>query len=66
VNATEIIISLSESRYQKGIVSYLSVLDAQRSLYSAKQALITLQLARIANEVKLYAVLGGGNEPVQP
>lgn len=66
VNATEIITSLSESRYQKGVSSYLNVLDAQRSLYSAKQALVSLQLARIANEVKLYAVLGGGNEPIQP
>jgi outer membrane protein, multidrug efflux system len=60
VNAVEIIYSRSELRYQKGVDSYLSVLDAQRSLYAARQGLVALRLARIVNEVKLYAVLGGG------
>ena len=62
VNAVEIIYSRSEARYRKGIDSYLSVLDAQRSLYSARQGLVALRLARLANEVRLYAVLGGGGE----
>ena len=51
---------LSQSRYDKGIDSYLSVLDAQRSLYAAQQGLVFLRLAKIANDVRLYAVLGGG------
>jgi multidrug efflux system outer membrane protein len=51
---------LSNARYTKGIDSYLSVLDAQRSLYGAKQGLIALRLARISNQVTLYKVLGGG------
>ena len=51
---------LSQARYNKGIDSYLSVLDAQRSLYSAEQGLILLHLARIVNTVTLYKVLGGG------
>jgi multidrug efflux system outer membrane protein len=51
---------LSNSRYAKGIDSYLSVLDAQRSLYAAQQGLVALRLARIVNQVRLYAVLGGG------
>jgi outer membrane protein, multidrug efflux system len=62
VNAVEIIYSRSEARYQKGVDSYLSVLDAQRTLYSARQGLVALRLARIANDVKLYAVLGGGGD----
>ncbi len=62
VNAVEIIYSRSEMRYQKGIDSYLSVLDAQRTLNSARQGLISLRLARLANQVRLYAVLGGGSE----
>jgi len=62
VNAVEIIYSRSEMRYQKGIDSYLSVLDAQRTLNSARQGLISLRLARLANQVRLYAVLGGGGE----
>jgi multidrug efflux system outer membrane protein len=44
----------------KGIDSYLSVLDAQRSLYTAQQGLITLRLARLTSQVTLYKVLGGG------
>ena len=37
---------LSEARYEKGIDSYLTVLDSQRSLYSAQQNLITTRLSR--------------------
>ncbi len=51
---------LSEARYAKGIDSYLAVLDAQRSLYAAQQGLIATRLAKLSNQVTLYAVLGGG------
>jgi multidrug efflux system outer membrane protein len=51
---------LSNARYTKGIDSYLSVLDSQRSLYAQQQALVSLRLAKLANQVRLYAVLGGG------
>ncbi|RJP89632.1 MAG: efflux transporter outer membrane subunit [Desulfobacteraceae bacterium] len=51
---------LSNQRYAKGIDNYLGVLDAQRSLYAAQQGLISLRLAKLANQVRLYAVLGGG------
>ncbi len=51
---------LAVNRYSNGIDSYLSVLDAQRSLFDARQGLISLRLIKLANEVRLYAVLGGG------
>jgi multidrug efflux system outer membrane protein len=51
---------LSDLRYKSGIDSYLSVLDAQRSLYGAQQGLISVRLARLTNLVTLYKVLGGG------
>ena len=51
---------LSNARYTKGIDSFLGVLDAQRSLYAAQQGLISIRLAKLANQVQLYAVLGGG------
>ncbi len=55
---------LSNKRYAMGIDSYLGVLDAQRSLYAAQQVLISLRLAKLANQVRFYAVLGGGgNQP---
>lgn len=60
VNAVAETYRLSNSRYDKGIDSYLSVLDAQRSLYVGQQGLVSLRLAKLANQVRLYAVLGGG------
>ena len=51
---------LSEARYDKGVDSYLVVLDSQRSTYSARQNLINVRLAQLANRVTLYKVLGGG------
>jgi len=52
---------LSQARFDKGVDSYLAVLDAQRSLYGAQQGLISTRLARLANLVTLYKVLGGGD-----
>jgi len=46
-----------------GIDSFLAVLIAQRSLYAAEQQLITIRLQKLASQVRLYAVLGGGCEP---
>lgn len=51
---------LSDARYKSGIDSYLNVLDAQRSLYSAQQSMIDVRLLKLANMVSLYKVLGGG------
>jgi multidrug efflux system outer membrane protein len=62
VEATSETYRLSKKRYINGIDSYLSVLDAHRSLYSAQQGLVRLRLAKLANQVRLYAVLGGGSK----
>jgi multidrug efflux system outer membrane protein len=51
---------LTEARYKAGVDNYLSVLVAQRSLYSGQQALVGLRLSRQSNLVTLYKVLGGG------
>ena len=62
VDAVSATYRLSTSRYNKGIDSYLSVLDAQRSLYTAQESLVILRLAKLVNLVRLYAVLGGGGK----
>ena len=62
VNAAAETHRLSSSRYDKGIDSYLSVLDAQRSLYAAQQGLIVLRLSSLVNRVTLYKVLGWDGE----
>lgn len=51
---------LQNTRYLKGIDSYLGVIDAQRSLYAAQQGLVSFHLAKLSNQSRLYAVLGGG------
>ena len=54
--------ALSQARYDRGRDSYLNVLDAQRSLYTAQQGAIAAQLAEQGNRLTLYRVLGGGWE----
>lgn len=54
---------LSLARYQTGVDNYLSVLDAQRSLFTARQNEINIQRQRLANLVNLYKALGGGAAP---
>ncbi|WHS58276.1 efflux transporter outer membrane subunit [Pseudomonas sp. G2-4] len=51
---------LSDALYRGGSQSYLEALDAQRSLYSAQQDLISLRLTEQSNRVTLYKVMGGG------
>jgi multidrug efflux system outer membrane protein len=51
---------LASLRFERGVDSYLPVLDAQRAHYAAQQGLVSLRLARLASQVRLYAVLGGG------
>jgi multidrug efflux system outer membrane protein len=62
VNASAETYRLATARYLKGIDNYLSVLDAQRSLYVAQLRLVIIRLTKLSNQVKLYAVLGGGSE----
>lgn len=67
VDATAEAYRLSKTRYEKGTDIYLNVLDAQRSLYAAQQGLISIHLAQLSNQARLYSVLGGGgDEPASP
>lgn len=57
---------LSRARYEAGRDSFLVLLDAQRTLYLAQQALIITRLAEQANRVTLYRALGGGWQERSP
>ena len=50
---------LSEARFRAGVDNYLTVLDAQRSLYTAQQTLINLRLSEQLNRITLWKVMGG-------
>ncbi|NDO83698.1 copper transporter [Citrobacter sp. NCU1] len=55
-------ITLQRARalYQNGAVSYINVLDAERSLFATQQTLLDLNYARQVNEIRLFTALGGG------
>ena len=50
---------LTEARYRAGIDPFLTVLDAQRSLYSAQQAMVQTKLTAAQNFVTIYQAIGG-------
>ena len=52
--------TLSKMRFDAGVDSYLNVLVAQTSLFSAQLTLVTLRLAERQNTITLYKALGGG------
>ncbi|MDB5957954.1 efflux transporter outer membrane subunit [Ramlibacter sp.] len=60
VEAETVRYRLARLRYDNGVASYLDLLDAQRSLFNAQQALVQTRLARLQNQVQLYRSLGGG------
>ncbi|RNM09379.1 efflux transporter outer membrane subunit [Dickeya undicola] len=60
VAAAERSYQLASNRYRAGVDTYLNVLDAQRTLYSARQSLLSLEQSRLDNLITLYNVLGGG------
>ena len=53
-------LKLSDARFQNGVSSSLDVLDAQRQLFTAEQALVQTRLLRLTNAIDLYRSLGGG------
>ena len=59
-NAEAARFKLADLRYSNGVASYLDVLDAQRSLFAAQQAVVQARAQQAQNQVILYKVLGGG------
>ncbi|MFC3903616.1 outer membrane protein, multidrug efflux system/outer membrane protein, multidrug efflux system [Acinetobacter marinus] len=60
VEATNKTYQLSQARYRAGLDNYLTVLDAQRTAYSAEQGLLALRQANLNSQIELYKTLGGG------
>jgi len=53
-------VALANSRYLSGLSDYLEVLQAQRQLFPAENALAQVRFSRLAVLVQLYRALGGG------
>jgi multidrug efflux system outer membrane protein len=60
VEAAETVLELAQVRYRKGLVNYLDVLDAQRTVLAAETQLVQTERARLTDMVALFKALGGG------
>jgi len=62
VAQSETAFNIAQARYREGVDDFLIVLDAQRSLYSARDQLQQTRLQQLLSLVALYKALGGGWE----
>ena len=53
-------LELSNARYFNGYVSYLEVLEVERSLFEAELSLSDLTENQLSSMIQLYRALGGG------
>lgn len=60
VAAEQQTLDIAMKRYRAGSSDYLTVLTAQRTLWSAQQSLIALQQTELNNRITLWQSLGGG------
>ncbi|WP_041770219.1 efflux transporter outer membrane subunit [Metapseudomonas resinovorans] len=63
VEQARLAFDLSETRYQAGAETLLTVLETQRTLFQAQDQQVQLQQARLQASVSLYRALGGGWKP---
>ena len=61
LEASEDYFRLADRRYNIGVDSYLTLLDAQRQLFEARQGVISDRLSQLLSEITLYRALGGGD-----
>jgi outer membrane protein TolC len=62
VNSAQLTRELSQSQYDHGLTSYISVLDAERTVLSDRQALVQSSVQVVNDIVAIYRALGGGWE----
>lgn len=60
VNALRRALQLASDRYTSGISSYLDLLDAERSLFTAELTLVQTEAQELGDVAGLYRALGGG------
>lgn len=60
LDSIKITLERARGLYSSGAVSYIEVLDAERSLFTTQQALLDLKYSQQVNEISLFTALGGG------
>lgn len=59
-------LQIAQARFDVGLVGYLEVLDGQRELVAAQQAIALTRRAQLEAAVQLYKALGGGSQADTP
>ncbi len=62
VDAARTALAMALVRYKEGLVNYLDVLEADRTVLNAESQLVQTERARLADMVGLFKALGGGWE----
>jgi len=62
VTAARTALELAQVRYREGLVNYLDVLEAERTVLNAETLLVQTERARLTDMVSLFKALGGGWE----
>ena len=65
VHSYQVYSKTATRRYKGGLESFLSVLDADRQLFTAELDLAAVQRDQLLTLVQLYKALGGGWEPLR-
>ncbi|WP_382631244.1 efflux transporter outer membrane subunit, partial [Streptomyces sp. NPDC056982] len=60
LNSLQITLQRARGLYSSGAVSYIEVLDAERSLFTTQQTILDLTYSHQVNEINLFTALGGG------
>ena len=63
LSAAQAAVQLAEIRYRSGLVNYLDVLEAQRTVLAAETQVVLTERARLTDMVGLFKALGGGWPP---
>jgi outer membrane protein TolC len=62
VESDQLAVQLADELYQKGVTSFLNVLESQQALYQAQSNLVSSEAKISSHWVALYKSLGGGWE----
>jgi outer membrane protein TolC len=63
LEATEAAYRLAEERYRAGLASYLSVLNAETQVLTARESMVDIQTSQAVSRVTLLLAVGGSFDP---
>jgi outer membrane protein TolC len=63
LDANEVAYSLAEERYKAGLASYLSVLNAETQVLTARQSIVDILTAQANTRITLLLAVGGSFDP---